>query len=145
MTVRLPDWEPRIAAYLDACAKRPFVFGSHDCALFAAGAVEALTGEDFGAPFRGRYSTVRGYKRALTAAGYSSIEGPFTAALGEPVGALMARRGDIVTDGESMGVMWTAGTPVGLFVGGGTADAAEYEVGLVTLPVRQIVRAWRVG
>ena len=41
---RLPDWPERLSAYVEACRAMPFVWGEHDCVLFAAGAVEAVTG-----------------------------------------------------------------------------------------------------
>lgn len=57
MTARLPDWRPRLAAYLDGVARAPFAHGRHDCALFAAGAVAAMTGTDPAAAWRGQYAT----------------------------------------------------------------------------------------
>lgn len=41
---RLPDWPERLAAYLDQHRLTPFEWGTHDCVLFAAGAVGAMTG-----------------------------------------------------------------------------------------------------
>ena len=38
---RLPDWRGRLGAHLAAARARPFCYGTHDCATFAAGAVEA--------------------------------------------------------------------------------------------------------
>ncbi|OQC19030.1 MAG: hypothetical protein BWX69_03042 [Planctomycetes bacterium ADurb.Bin069] len=55
---RLPDWRARLARYLDACARLPYAPGTHDCALFAAGAVAAQTGIDFARAFRGAYASV---------------------------------------------------------------------------------------
>ena len=130
---RLADWEPRIAAYLDACADRPFAYGTHDCCLFAAGAIEALTGVDAGAPWRGRYKTEAGAARALKRRGFDSHDAAFTDLLGEPLGALAAARGDIVSDGANIGVMWVGGA---WFV---TDD------GLQMQPAGTLQRCWKVG
>jgi hypothetical protein len=55
---RLPDWDSRFTAYL-AEARANVRAGLEDyCALFAAGAVEAVTGENPAAAFRGRYREV---------------------------------------------------------------------------------------
>jgi hypothetical protein len=69
--MRHPDWKSRLHAYLAECAQTPFGFGTHDCALFAAGAVAAMTGDDFAADYRGRYSTLKGGLRLLQKAGFA--------------------------------------------------------------------------
>lgn len=139
---RLPDWERRLADFLDMCAGIPFAWGAHDCCTFAAGAVRAQTGEDFYRPFAGRYSTASGAMKALRRRGFESLEGPFTQALGEPVGPLLCQRGDIVSDGERVGVMWHGGS---LFVGGEMADAPTHEVGLVQVPISRLSHGWRIA
>ena len=130
---KLPDWEPRIAAYLDACATRPFAYGAHDCCLFGAGAIEALTGHDAGKPWRGKYRTEAGAAKALKRRWFDDIDGPFTDLLGEPTAPLMAARGDIVSDGANIGVMWVGGA---WFV---TDD------GLQMQPATGLQRCWKVG
>lgn len=70
--MRRPDWKLRLNAYLADVVRRGFAPGEHDCALFAAGAVEAMTGRDLAAPYRGRYRTLRGGARILKAAGFAS-------------------------------------------------------------------------
>lgn len=44
--------------YITANLKRPFVWGSHDCVLFAAGWVRAATGKDYLAEF-GQWTNAR--------------------------------------------------------------------------------------
>lgn len=68
---RLPDWKPRLAAYLSSCARQPFAEGRHDCALFAAGAVGAMTGNDPAARWRGKYQTTRRGLGLLKRAGFA--------------------------------------------------------------------------
>lgn len=43
---RLADWPERLHAYLQRHAATPFAWGMHDCARFAAGAVQAITAHD---------------------------------------------------------------------------------------------------
>ena len=140
--MRLADWEARLGGLLDAAHDRPFALGEWDCALFGGAVVEALTGVDIGAPYRGRYSTVRGYKRALTAQGHDSIFGPFDA-IAERRAPLLCGRGDIVSNGDAVGMMWAGhalfvGAPISL--GGTLEDAA----GLVAVPVSALRWGWRI-
>jgi hypothetical protein len=69
--MRQKGWQGRLVAYLDTAGRRAFVEGQHDCALFAAGAVAAMTGVDYAADYRGRYSTTRGGLRVLRRAGFA--------------------------------------------------------------------------
>lgn len=71
MNARLQDWRSRLAAWLATIAREPFAYGSHDCALFAAGAIEALTGEDAAQDWRGKYSTLQGGLKLLRRSGYA--------------------------------------------------------------------------
>lgn len=71
---RRSDWLARLNAYIAAAHGRAFEYGKHDCALFAGGAIEAMTGEDLAAPFRGAYSTLGHGMKAVMRAGYN---GPF--------------------------------------------------------------------
>jgi hypothetical protein len=68
---RRPDWQAALTGYLASCAARPFEPGQHDCALFAAGAVAAMTGHDPAAPYRGRYTTILGGQRVLRRDGHA--------------------------------------------------------------------------
>lgn len=69
--MRQKGWQGRLVAYLDTAGRRPFAEGQHDCALFAAGAVQAMTGIDYAADYRGRYSTTRGGLRVLRRDGFA--------------------------------------------------------------------------
>lgn len=133
---RLPRWESRLHAYLTAQAAASFTYGTCDCALFCAGAVEAVTGEDPATAFRGKYSTARGSHRALKRYGAGTLEATVDA-LFPVIAPAFAQRGDIVLHGEALGVC------VGrhaLFVG----QEGERE-GLVHVPRDQWTKAWKVG
>ena len=43
---RLPDWQPRLQALIQARLAAPFAWGEHDCCLFVCDAVQAITGQD---------------------------------------------------------------------------------------------------
>lgn len=68
--VRLPNWQDRLYGYLRQAAHRPFAEGAHDCALFLAGGIKAMTGHDYAADYRGRYTTTRGGLRILRRDGF---------------------------------------------------------------------------
>jgi hypothetical protein len=56
--VRKTHWATReLTEFLIARASQPFAWGSNDCCLFPADAIQALTGVDLAADFRGKYST----------------------------------------------------------------------------------------
>ncbi|WP_370267409.1 hypothetical protein [Nioella sp.] len=67
---KTPGWQNRLVAFLAAAGRERFVPGQHDCALFASGALAAMTGVDLAAPYRGRYTTERGGIRILRKDGY---------------------------------------------------------------------------
>ena len=63
--MRVNNWSGELYAFLDRASEEPFVWGSHDCCLFAVDAVRAVTGEDPARWFRGRYTTSSGAVRTL--------------------------------------------------------------------------------
>lgn len=63
-----PDWQSAFAEFVAGRIHDPFEWGRNDCALFAADAVEAMTGRDLAKAWRGRYSTAEDAGRM----GYSS-------------------------------------------------------------------------
>jgi hypothetical protein len=102
---RKPDWDARLAAYLDPLRARPFAWGTHDCCIFTAGAVEAMTGVDPMPEFRGRYSTAIGSARALTRFGKGTLEATLDAKF-EAVPEALAHRGDIIMSDGALGICW---------------------------------------
>lgn len=113
--VRAPDWEERLAVYLDRVREEPFAWGSHDCALFAAGAVRAMTGTDPAAGLRNTYSDRAGAALALRERAAGTLLRTATAWLGRAKHPAFAQRGDLVMRGPT-----TLGVCVGLhswFVG----------------------------
>lgn len=106
--MRHPDWKLRLMQYLGEAARSPFVPGQHDCALFVAGAVEAMTGIDYARPFKGRYTTLKGGLRVLREAGFADHAALAAAWLPE-IAPAFAAPGDLAVietpDGPAMGVV----------------------------------------
>jgi hypothetical protein len=101
--MRLHNWQIR---YADLCRARkatPFAWGAHDCCLWAADVVEALTGVDHAATWRGTYDTASAAARLVAELG--GVQAIATGALGAAVSTRMAGVGDLVLieqDGREM-------------------------------------------
>lgn len=92
--MRFEDWPQRLDAALAASRSRRFAYGTFDCMLFAADCVQAITGVDHAADFRGYDSKVAAYR---IIARYGSLEAMITSLLGrDPIHPAQARRGDVV-------------------------------------------------
>lgn len=57
---RLPDWPDRLWRCLDARRRRPHAWGSNDCVLYVAAAIEAMTGVDLTDGYRIDYADEAG-------------------------------------------------------------------------------------
>lgn len=137
---RRADWRARLAEALNLQRAQGFTWGRHDCALgLAGGAVEAMTGTDIAAPWRGRYSTALGAARALKRDGFETLGDLVATLLPEHVSPLMARPGDI-------GLMAAKG-PIGEALG--VIDVSTFfvltETGHGHRSKTEITRAFRVG
>lgn len=104
---RRPDWQPRLHAWLRGQGSQPIQPGIWDCCMFGAGAIEAMTGTDLAADWRGRYSTFAGGRRLLRRAGYADHIALIAAHLTEDH-VSTAMPGDIAIvpteDGDAVGV-----------------------------------------
>lgn len=128
-----PDWHNRLIAVIRAAEKRPFLWGEHDCCLFAADCAEAMTGENFADGWRGTYDCETGAKKALLRGG-GSLEKVLAKYLDE-VPVKMAQRGDIA-------IVENAGTRCAGVIYGG-AVWVPGETSLVCLRVKPL-STWRV-
>lgn len=133
--MRNDDWEQALADYLAGHREAVFAWGSCDCAMFAAGAVEAMTGIDPAAEIRGRYKSQAGAGRAISRAGHADL-GAWVSSKFQEVEPVFAHRGDIVMVDGSLGIC--AGQ-IAWFVG--EEDGAP---GLLSRPMQEWERAWRV-
>ena len=145
---RLSDWAERLNAYLEACEKKSFQWGQHDCVQFACGAVEAMTGERPLPQLCGQYGSARQAVRSIAAYGKNlpAAIAAQCAHLGfAEISPQQAQRGDLVllhteAGGElempergSLGIIGMRGLPV--FV-----DTHE----LLEVPLEMVRRAWKV-
>ncbi len=100
---RKPDWEARLAAFLESVRLQVFAWGSYDCCMFTGDAVEAMTDVDPMPEFRGKYRSAAGASRALRTIGAGdlprTLDGKF-----RPVPPALAQRGDIVMHDGLLGV-----------------------------------------
>ncbi len=130
------DWRNRLNAYVEAQRRGGFAFGARDCALFVAGAVEAMTGIDYAAEYRGRYNTLQGGLHRVRASGYlDHID--MVASLFKEIPRMQAKVGDIaVIDGEDGGLA--------LGVVGGSRIFVRHKAGLSTVDLTVIKRAFEI-
>lgn len=130
---RLPDWQTRLAALVAQRMRHPFIWGVHDCCLFAADAVLACTGQDLAADLRGTYSTQAQAGELLAARG--GIIKLASGRLGRVTPPALAQAGDVALADMGDGYI--------LAVCGGAHFLAPGPAGLVPLQLHQVRRAWR--
>lgn len=134
---RYSFWRTALADYINRVAYRPFQWGDHDCGLFAAGAVEAMTGEDFAAGLRGRYKTKKGALRLMKKAGHADHVAMAAATL-EEIHPSHAMIGDVaVVPGEG-------GEALGIVQGDRIYAIGPGETRIGTVPLLSASRAFRV-
>jgi hypothetical protein len=126
---RKGTWPEDLFRYIKQKNMTPFAWGTHDCATFASGAVEAMTGLCL---FEPTYDNAKDALRFIEEGG--GLEAMVTERLGEPVPVAM--RGDVVLipleDREVLGVCL------------GLEMAAPGEEHLLYYPTARASKAWRV-
>ena len=135
---RLEDWDRRLARVTEKHMSLPGEWGVSDCIMTVGDAIEAVTGDNPFAQFKGRYKTEAGAARVMRKNGCETVEDMLASFLGlEPVNRLSAQRGDVGT--IMQGGELTAGyvTEYGF--------AAKGPHGLTFHPVTEIVSAFKVG
>jgi hypothetical protein len=98
MKTRPDNWPALLWAFVQERQSRPFVWGEHDCCLFAADWVRELHGIDLAADVRGGYSSALGAAR-IVGHGFSlgTFVGDRLAVHGfAKIPVLSASRGDLV-------------------------------------------------
>ena len=102
--IRISNWETALSEYINVMRHAPFEYGVNDCCMFAAGAVEAMTGVDAMAEFRGKYDSALSAAKALRDIGNGSLEATIDAKFPEVV-ISQAKRGDIALFDDSLGIV----------------------------------------
>lgn len=144
--IRFEDWHARLGAHIQAASGRPFVWGEHDCCVWACDGILAMTGVDPMTELRGRYLTALGAARALKAfagGGLDETAEHIASLLHAPeIPVLTAGRGDcVIADAEYDGGYAPA---LGLVAMNGRQALFAGPVGLTAISLRECRRAWRV-
>jgi hypothetical protein len=124
-STRLSDWPERLNAYIESRRKAVFLWGENDCAMFCAGAIEAMTGQNPLADW-----DVSEHQAISERGEVSEFVSQF---LGDAIPVLQARRGDIAITAEgSLGVVI------------GNRVATPTDKGVAFAPLSRYAHAWRV-
>lgn len=137
--MRHPQWQERLQRFLDDSNASPFVFGTHDCVTFAAGACDALTGGSMLDAIRQRYQWHDLRSSAVIIRDSGGMLQLVSQFLGDPVTPFQARHGDIVL--ASCGIK---GHARALMVRLPDRLAGRAACGLAYLPLTASRHAWRV-
>lgn len=131
--MRRADWQMQLAAFARTHARMPFEWGRNDCCLFTVDAVQAMTGIDHAARFRG-YSTALAAARVVEQHG--GIRQLAIHAWGAPVSPLLAGVGDVVlviNEGREL-----------LAVCNGTTAIGPGPDGLAVMDMDAAIAAWKI-
>jgi len=102
--MRISAWEDALSNYIATKRHEPFEYGVNDCCLFAAGAVEAITGEDPMPEFRGQYDSLKTSLQVIKDIGAGTLEATMDAKFPE-IEIAHAQRGDLAFLDGSVGVI----------------------------------------
>jgi hypothetical protein len=148
--IRTKHWATReLNSHLVTHARKHFVWGQHDCALFAADAIKCFTGTDIAADFRGQYDDQASALRAIkviTGGATVADAAAWCAAkhgLVEYAHPLHAQRGDLVIMRQNAADV-DAQLLAGIVHLSGAHLVTVSEHGLVRLPITNVVRAWKI-
>lgn len=119
-------------AYVASHMRTPFAWGAHDCVLFAAGAVQAQTGQDPLGGYRRRWTSERGAARVLKRLGgmEAAVDGVLPS-----IPPATAQRGDVAGWRDAKGRLQLAIVEGETLVGPGP-------YGQLRLPRKAMTRAW---
>jgi len=132
--MRRVDWVSRLWDTMNVWHSANFDYGHHDCCLFAARCIDAITGTDREKELLTQYHDERTAMRFIAKSG--GIVPAISERLGEPVDGYCARRGDVCL------VPTENGDGVGVCVGTTVAVAAE--TGLEFYPLSTTIKHWRI-
>jgi len=94
---RLDNWQTNLSELLKSRMAEPFHIERFNCLMWGFEAVQAVTGVDHYAPFRGKFKTAKGAAKVLRQVGQAETSVELLERLfGEKKPLAFARRGDIV-------------------------------------------------
>jgi len=104
---RISNWPSALVNHIDANRDRPFEWGTHDCMLWAASCVEAITGNDPAKSLRGTYdSALSAYRIINSHGGFEEIvDHLLPDGASNRIHSKIAQRGDMITTTDSKGRM----------------------------------------
>jgi hypothetical protein len=133
---RFPDWPERLQAQIDAAKDKAFSWGAYDCCMFSADCAKAMTGHDYAAEYRDRYKTKLGALRQLKCRGGGDIPTMLDRMM-RTINPKLAGRGDICL------ILHKNEFALAVIVDHRCIVPAIPK-GLVWLPKRNAIRAWKV-
>lgn len=129
MAARVPNWESKLAQFVESNASTPFKWGSHDCATFACKCIEVVTGVY---PIQERWASKTKAMRLMTERSLMDRASDCF----EQIDINLAKRGDLVAtmteDGIALGIFMS---PVAVFAS---------KNGLSIRRRRELLKAWKV-
>ena len=134
---RREDWPERLFDTIAEWKHRPFAWGTADCCQFMAVCVEAMTGTDPMAEYRGQYEDEASGKAVLKAKGGGSLYNALRRKFGQPIPVPMAKRGDLALAKTNVGPT--------TFVVLGEEMTGPGDDGLEMVSTAVASRAFRVG
>lgn len=140
MHARFQNWPIALNREITRAATLKFKYGTHDCALFAADCVRAMTGTDLMGDLRARYATREQAEALLEEYFGGDLERAMLRLAEqyaiEEITPLFAQRGDLVMrtmpEGPALGVL------------SGRLACFAAPRGLAMLTIYECRRAWRI-
>lgn len=132
---RKSDWAELLIAEINKAQKTPFKWGEHDCALFVADVILAMTDVDLAADLRGTYSTYKGSLKVIKKAGFKTIQDIVDSKL-ENIEINQSIRGDVIC-------VRTANGPA-LAINAGLTAAAASTYGIESYHRSAWLKAWSI-
>lgn len=135
--IRVKGWEQALIRCTISKMRTPWEWSRHDCAVFAADCILAITGDDLAFDFRGRYETEAEAWRFLASLGYEDLGDLASSRLPE-IKPRDAQRGDVVlAKGQNGNYL--------AIVDGLSCVGPVAPRGISHSPMTDVMRAWRVG
>jgi len=138
--MRLPDWQARFWANIDAARQTPFQWGTHDCVMWATSSIDAVLGTDYVAQARIQYPYASEDEAAALMAQYGGITGLVQSFLGDPVNWGQLSMGDVVLVGPIPQVTATEM----LCVHDGVQLLGTAAKGVLEAPLAYAVHGWKI-